>query len=458
MQRPTPIPPTLTTLLLLAVVLVGCQRPQMVLPLAFASGEVSALADEPAQTQRPTRSLFYATDRVCEKSGNDIHYGRERSGGLDVGRVAIRFGDQAGWPQIAAQLSGQTGGKLPRPEMRGIERYGRLSDPVMRPGTPTPEDPNASQGPGATATAFIQQLNAAVKRSPGKQITIHIHGFNVSFREAALTAAEYELITGGLGPFILYSWPSYGSVFEYSHDRDSVRFTSSHARRFVVFLAREIELGRLDAEQINFITHSSGAEIVGSVIRELGLLSHDLAPDARQRKWRIGTIAMVSPDVSADVARERLLKEDIRGVYRKIVVYSSARDRALRWASRILYRTTRIGSIREDDLTERDHAWLDERSGVSIIDVDSRPYDGWMHHTHHRYSPAVASDIVLSLRTGLTPDERGLTRNEGELLWRFGDDYPQRVTEAAQRAYRDADPAPDNTQHASPVRLECAHE
>lgn len=422
--------------MLLAFALPGCHRPPMVLPQAFASAEFDALADEPPEEQNPTRSLFYATDRLRNAQGQRSRYGRHRASQLEVGYLDVRFGDDASWPQIAAQISGRSGDALPRPELVRIKPVGTLTGSTMRPGTP--QHPNNDTRPGPTAAKFIQQLNAAVKRSPGKQVTIYIHGFNVSFREAALTAAEYELVTGGLGPFILYSWPSYASLFEYSHDRDSVRFTSSHARRFVAFLAREIEQGRLDAEQINFITHSSGAEIVGSVIRELGLLSHDLAPDARQRKWRIGTVAMVSPDVSADVARERLLKEDVRGVYQKIVVYSSARDRALRWASSMLYRTVRIGTIREADFTEQDRTWLGKTSKVSIVDVDSRPYHGLVHHAHHRYSPEVASDIVLSLRTTLSPTERGLTRREGELIWRFAEDYNRRVADAAIRAYADA--------------------
>lgn len=421
-------------LIFLGLIVVGCQRPPMVLPGMFVSGRIDPLADVPDSEQTNTQTLFYVTDRVYDDTGdNGSQYTRMRSDGLDLGSVEITFGPEDAWGSIVAATRGEPEGKRYRPQLTGLTRLGELDRATIAPPRTTSEG-EASQ-PQASTDAFVAQLNRSLERSSGKAITIYLHGFKTDFRRAALDAAEYDLYTGGLGPFILYSWPSYDSLFEYSHDRDSVRYTTGHARRFVAFLAGEINAGRLDARKIHFVAHSSGAEVVGAILRELALISHDKTPEERRAQWRIGSVLMIAPDISTDVARERLIKEDLRGMFDEIVVYSSIKDRALKWASRILYRTPRIGSIQEIELTQIDRYWLSQADNVALVDSDSLPYGGFVNHSHHRFSPAVASDIILCLRSDLSPPARGLVRDPDQVIWQFPEDYTQRVQKAAERVY-----------------------
>ena len=422
-------------LLLLLLTLPACQRPPMVLPTMFAAGRVDPLADVPEAERTQTLTFFYATDRRYDEDTTDWRqFGRHRSGDINVGQVTVRLAPKGDWSAISTAARGGEGAKRYSPRMTVLNRMGRLDMPGGLPVSSADVDHEGDQNNTVTSR-FIKSLDAALDRSPGKAITIFIHGFKTDFKDAALSASEYDLYTGGLGPFILYSWPSYDSLWEYSHDRDSARFTTGHARQFVALLADEIRANRLSAEKINFVAHSSGAEVVGSVLRELALMFDELSPEERRDRWRIGSVLLIAPDISTDVARERVLKEDLRGMYDEIVVYSSRRDRALEWASRMLYRTPRIGSIRETDLTEDDRYWLGQAGNVALIDIDSQPNEDFVHHSHHRFSAAVASDIILCLRSDLTPEGRGLERDEGKLIWRFADDYTDRVTEAAVRVY-----------------------
>eukprot|EP00752_Nemacystus_decipiens_P015727 g14040.t1 len=390
----------------------------------FAQGEVAPLADTPEQWRGQTYPLFFATDRQFQPdTGKAGQYSHLRSDRLELGLLQISLGDQLFWSDLDAATQAKPGGKRPRPQVIAIDRRGTM--PWMPAGQP---EPVAEDQP---ERSFIEALEAAVQQSIDKEITIYIHGFKNSFEEAALTAAELGLYSGGLGPFVLYSWPSYDSLFEYSHDRDSVRYTTAHARRFVELLANEIAAGRLSASKINLIAHSSGAEVVGSILRELGLMSHTWTPKQRQQHWRIGEVLMVAPDISTDVARERILKEDLRGMYDRLVVYTSTSDSALRWASSVLYRVTRIGSIREQNLTEADRRWIRQARDLTLINIDEQPSGDPVRHSHHRYSGATLSDMLLCLRSDLSPSERGLVRTEEEVIWRFADDYEDRVTEAA---------------------------
>lgn len=409
----------------------------MVLPTMFESGQVAPLADTPIDWRTNEHTLFYATDRQFNANEGAIGtYGSQRNDALSLGQLKIRLGEVDAWQHFDAATQAKPTGEHPRPAMIAIKRMGRMQwGPAGK--TQHNEDAPSERG-------FIEQLDAAVQQSAGKEITIYIHGFKNSFEEAALTAAELSLYSGGHGPYILYSWPSLDSLYEYSHDRDSVRYTTAHARRFVEMLASEIQAGNLSAKQINLVAHSSGGEVVGSVLRELGLMSHDMTPQQRKAKWKVGDVLLIAPDISTDVARERILKEDLRGMFDKIVVYSSNRDAALRWASRVLYRATRIGSIQEQNLTRADRYWLSQARNVTLINVDSEPTGDPVHHSHHRFSGAALSDILLCLRSDLPPTERGLVRDEGELIWHFADDYEQRVTEAAIKVYGQTVPPPDS--------------
>ena len=408
----------------------------MVLPTMFEAGHVQPLSDTPKAWRTNDQRLFFVTDRQFDPDQGDFgRFTRDRSASMQLGHLQIDLGPKDAWQHLDAATRANPDGKRPRPTLTSIERHGNMRwDPAGRAGG----QPIASNT-SAPERLFVDHLEKALQASHGQAITIYIHGFKNSFEKVALTVAELQLYSGGLGPFILYSWPSYNDLFEYSHDRDSVRYTTAHARRFVEFLANEIKAGNLSAKKINLVAHSSGAEVVGSVLRELGLMSYDMTPEQRRERWKIGNVLLVAPDISTDVARERILKEDLRGMCDKIVVYSSQKDSALRWASRFLYRAPRIGSISETELTDADRYWLSKTQNVTLINVDTQPNGDPVSHSHHRYSSATLSDLLLSLRTDLPPDQRGLTRNEGAIIWNFSDDYKQRVTEAAKKTYDRAD-------------------
>jgi len=424
-------------LLLLLVLLAGCQRVPMYVPTMFRAGAIDAFPDLTDKERSATATVFFATDRRAEDGGEDWQvYGRQRSDLLDLGTVKVHFGDgePGDWDQLVKLTSGQPGESRLNPNPTATYRYGELytTQFITDEATGLPRRVDTANG---ASERFITELAAAVDASEGKEITLYIHGFKNGFEEAIKTAAEYDLYTAGLGPFICYSWPSYNSKWEYSHDRDSVHYTTAHCRDLFEFFGKNIAAGKLNPKRINIIAHSSGAEVVGATLRELSLLSREATAEQRRERLRIGAVLMIAPDVSTDVARERVLKEDLTGMYEQIVVYSSKRDRALHWASRFLYRTNRLGSIREKDLSDADRFWLSIYPNVMLVDVDNQTNHDFFKHSHHRFSPATASDIILCLRSDLPPQQRGLVREEGELIWHFADDYKSRVTEAASTVY-----------------------
>ncbi len=72
-----------------------------------------------------------------------------------------------------------------------------------------------------------------------------------------------------------------------------------------------------------------------------------------------------------------------------------------------------------------------------MIDVSLGREERGFDITGHRYwfnHPWASSDVLLAIRTDLTPVERGLKPGEMPLVWIMPPDYPQRLAEALQDA------------------------
>jgi len=85
--------------------------------------------------------------------------------------------------------------------------------------------------------------------------------------------------------------------------------------------------------------------------------------------------------------------------------------------------------------TAQSNRFLSSHPGLRVIDVSNA--EGAVSGSGHGYlreSPWVSSDVVLSLRYDLAPQERGLVRAPGSPVWTFPDDYLERAGVALDRA------------------------
>lgn len=407
-----------------AAVLTGCGRPMMAPPTIFQDGDIDPFFEVSEDQRTSEVTVFYATDRLEDRPGWG-NYGRGRSDTLDLGTCTVQFDGPDNWKTLHLLGTGQPRTRRPDVQIPDVNRLGDLYSTRNTPGRATTTD-TLDQ----TAQDFIGQLETALEASSQHEVTIYIHGFKNGFHEGVRTAGEYAHYAGNQGVFIAYSWPSYNSLWKYQHDRDAARFTVTHLRQFVRFLA-----DHSSARKINFICHSSGCQVFGSMLRELRLITHDLPAEQARTRFRIGQVFLVAPDVNVDVARERVLEEGAADLVDHLTVYSSKFDYALRYAANRMYGSPRLGSLRAGELQDADALWLLALDNVTVIDIDRNPTRTQIGHTHQRYNPAISSDILLMLRQDFTPAQRALVRDEGELLWRFCDDYEARIRATARLAY-----------------------
>lgn len=60
----------------------------------------------------------------------------------------------------------------------------------------------------STTSAFLAELNGRLDRSQTRMAFVFVHGFNVSFEDAALRTAQLAYDLDFDGAPLMYSWPS----------------------------------------------------------------------------------------------------------------------------------------------------------------------------------------------------------------------------------------------------------
>lgn len=175
--------------------------------------------------------------------------------------------------------------------------------------------------------AFFSSLAAEVARLDRKTAFVFVHGFNVTFAEAAWRAAQmaYDLFLVGeernvaalsAAP-ILYSWPSWGDAVRYTHDYNNATASVGHFQSFLKDVA-----ARSGAEEITVIAHSMGNQVLVGALERIGLaMQPDDDPLVRE-------IVLAAADVDQRVYRQAAAV--VRRTGRRMTLYASDRDRALK--------------------------------------------------------------------------------------------------------------------------------
>jgi esterase/lipase superfamily enzyme len=120
--------------------------------------------------------------------------------------------------------------------------------------------------------------------NPGERnLFVLIHGFNVSFEEAAIRAAQIGYDLKLPGEMAFYSWPSHGAADAYSADEATITASVSPIARFLHELSEQS-----GAERIHLFVHSMGNR---GFLRALERLVADGLPPLK-----LGQVFFCAPD------------------------------------------------------------------------------------------------------------------------------------------------------------------
>jgi esterase/lipase superfamily enzyme len=231
--------------------------------------------------------------------------------------------------------------------------------------------------------SYYAMLKERVAASPRKELFIFIHGFNVTFEDAARRTAQIHHDLHYEGAPIFFSWPANDKfVLTYKADEANVSWSAAHLKQFLLDVTHHSE-----ANSINLIAHSMGNRALAGVLK-------DLQMELRDQSRLFNQVILAAPDIDADEFRQSIAPAMTKTANR-ITLYVSARDEALA-ASQLVHRGSRAGDAGRG---------LVVVPGIDTIDVTPIDTSPW-GHTYYGSSDPVLRDLGLLMSQSTEPSQR----------------------------------------------------
>ncbi|WZP00753.1 alpha/beta hydrolase [Isosphaeraceae bacterium EP7] len=237
--------------------------------------------------------------------------------------------------------------------------------------------------------------------APGRRsAVVLIHGFNVSFQDAALRSAQLGVDLDVPGIMAFYSWPSHERMLRFGYQQDATAVQACEPF-LVEYLSALANLDGVDA--VHVIAHSMGNQ---GLIRSL---TRVVEASSRAGRVPFENIVLAAPDIDSRVFR------DLAGAYaeaaRRTTLYASSKDQALR-ASTIMNDGERAGFSPP----------LMTLDGIDTVDVTCANLS-WLGHGEFAAARRMLDDLKALLVDGLAPEARQLGRRQapdGRAYWSIG--------------------------------------
>lgn len=233
--------------------------------------------------------------------------------------------------------------------------------------------------------AFFAEIQAAMQAARDTGETPHalffLHGFNVTFEDAAIRAAQigYDLKVPGATAF--FSWPSRGNVAAYPADEASIEASERAITDFLV----DFTAG-CGAEKVHVIAHSMGNR---GLLRAL----QRIAANAETRgRVKLGQVFLAAPDVDRDLFLDmaRLYPEHAE----RTTLYASDGDLPVHLSAK-LHDAPRAGYYEPYTVVP----------GVDTVAVPDFDVD-LLGHSYFAQAEALLHDIHDLMRHGEPPSKR----------------------------------------------------
>jgi esterase/lipase superfamily enzyme len=390
-------------LAVLACLLAGCatNHALMPTPATYTGPNAKPLfADASLDSQALALDLLFLTDRA--PGDGNAAYTAERSRSIAFGSTTITFAE-------GVTLGATT-------------ELGRFP-PIPYVLTETPEGMRRAPTFLATHTQAKQRLQGAIARrlaiAPRKEMVLFVHGYHVTFEDAALTMGQMCHFLGREFVCGIFTWPAggdRGALFGYDVDRESAEYAVEDLVKLIRIIA-----GTPGLERIHFIAHSRGADTLASALAVLSVEAY-ARKSSPAREFHIGNVVLVAPDLDGDVAVTKIFKvfsdpdlpfggepqpdtiiPPAPGL--KLTLYVSRGDKALATSGWLFGSIARLGRIDATMFTPDQIELIGNLGAVDIIEV--RGSTDFFGHSYFVSNPKVSADIIAMLRYGLRASEPG---------------------------------------------------
>lgn len=231
--------------------------------------------------------------------------------------------------------------------------------------------------------SYYEAISQKVNNSLKKNAFIFVHGYNVTFEDAARRTAQISYDLGFDGVPVFYSWPSHGSTLKYTFDEANIKWAQSNIEEFLKDFSE-----KSDAENIYLIAHSMGS-------RALTRAYISLVNSNPELKSRFTEIILAAPDIDADVFKRDIAPAMVQAG-NSVTLYASSEDIALK-ASKVVHG----GYPRAGDSGRN----LIVLPGIESIDSTNMK-TGFLGHSYYADERSVISDMFYIFNYGLRASER----------------------------------------------------
>jgi len=400
-------------------------------PEVYDDGALSPFADTSDIASSPYRGLLYATDRAPvppSAAGDSVErfYANERGHLLRLGIAKIELGKGGMTWEEARRISlAKTRTDSYPLRVTAVEEFGVL-DRSFHPFVAPELAAGRSRVP---AQRFAELINAKLAVSQQKDIFLYVHGYKVVFDNPVLVATELWHYLGYEGVAIAYAWPSTPSRWAYFADAETTDIAAHHFAVLLEYLAEET-----DAQRIHIIGYSQGTRVVGVTLHRMALKLHSLPAAQAKARLRIGNVVLIGSDIDREVMAGYIV-DGLLNIPDHLTIYLSARDRALS-LSQMLLRRKRLGQlVGPEEMKPHTAEMLRRMEALDLINVtEARDAAAGNGHAYFRSSPWASSDMLVALRYGLSPADRGLVPMPDVPVWTFPPDYIARLRASIVRA------------------------
>lgn len=245
---------------------------------------------------------------------------------------------------------------------------------------------------------FFSELTDRVHQFEKGSALLFVHGYNVTFEDAARRTAQmtYDLAFEGMPVF--FSWPSKGSVTSYTIDEQTIEWAQADLKGFLADI-----FARSDAQNIYLIAHSMGNRALTRAVASL-------LNEKPEYRARLKEVILTAPDIDAEVFK-RDIAPALAATGCPITLYASSEDLAL-IASKTVNGYPRAGDSGDGLIVV---------PGIETIDatcVDT----SFLGHSYYAEERSVLTDMFYLIRDDQRADHRfGLRRVDVQAgqYWEF---------------------------------------
>jgi esterase/lipase superfamily enzyme len=229
---------------------------------------------------------------------------------------------------------------------------------------------------------FHRELSEVIGKSKRNEAMVFVHGYNVSFADAARRTGQMAYDLKYEGAPIFFSWPSQATEIGYTIDETNVTWAVPHLKQFLLDIRN-----KTGVKSLNIIAHSMGNRAVTNVLKELYF-------EYQKEGKLFNQIILAAPDVDAGVFKSDIVPK-ITKTAEQITLYASSNDRAL-VASRNVHGYPRAGESGEN---------LVIVDGLDTIDVSAID-TSLVGHEYYGSSDSIVADMYQVLHKGHRPGDR----------------------------------------------------